>query len=117
MVNQDRNVFAACGCKWTCRWDGHRGDPLLYLSFSHVTRVIEPKPEQRFVTTSMLISRGRTVFMGDTSIYERPEGEKIAEIAQAIAHQARTMGHTPRVALFIFLEFWQSAGCPGAICA
>ena len=113
MVNQDRNVFAACMVA-----NGHADGMVTGVtrsftsSFSHVTRVIEPKPEQRFVTTSMLISRGRTVFMGDTSIYERPEGEKIAEIAQAIAHQARTMGHTPRVALLSFSNFGNPPGAP-----
>ena len=113
MVNQDRNVFAACMVA-----NGH-ADALVTgvtrsftASFSYVTRVIDPRPNERFVTSSMLISRGRTVFLGDASIYERPEGEKIAEITKAIAAQARAMGHTPRVALLSFSNFGNPAGAP-----
>ena len=54
------------------------------------------------MTTSMLVSRGRTVFMGDTSIHERPSGEQMADIAEVIAEKARSMGHIPRVAILSF---------------
>ncbi|MBL55188.1 MAG: NADP-dependent malic enzyme [SAR116 cluster bacterium] len=106
MVNLDRNVFAACMVA-----NGH-ADALVtgmtrsfQASFEHVTRVIGPKKGKEFITTSMLISRGRTVFMGDTSIHERPSGEQMANIAEVIAEKARSMGHTPRVALLSFSNF------------
>ena len=106
MVNLDRNVFAACMVA-----NGH-ADALVtgmtrsfQTSFEHVTRVIGPKKGREFVTTSMLISRGRTVFMGDTSIHERPSGEQMADIAEVIAEKARSMGHTPRVAILSFSNF------------
>ena len=106
MVNLDRNVFAACMVA-----NGH-ADALVtgmtrsfQASFEHVTRVIGPKKGKEFITTSMLISRGRTVFMGDTSIHERPSGEQMADIAEVIAEKARSMGHTPRVAFLSFSNF------------
>lgn len=106
MVNHDRNVFAACMVA-----NGH-ADALVtgmtrsfQVSFNHVTSVIRPKKGKEFVTTSMLISRGRTVFMGDTSIHERPTGEQMADIAEAIAEKARSMGHVPRVAILSFSNF------------
>ena len=106
MVNHDRNVFAACMVA-----NGH-ADALVtgmtrsfQASFEHVTRVIGPKQDKEFITTSMLISRGRTVFMGDTSIHERPSGEQMADIAEVIAEKARSMGHIPRVAFLSFSNF------------
>ena len=106
MVNLDRNVFAACMVA-----NGH-ADALVtgmtrsfQASFEHVTRVIGPKKGKEFITTSMLISRGRTVFMGDTSIHERPSGEQMANIAEVIAEKARSMGHAPRVAFLSFSNF------------
>ena len=106
MVNHDRNVFAACMVA-----NGH-ADALVtgmtrsfQASFGNVTRVIGPKKGREFVTTSMLISRGRTVFMGDTSIHERPSGEQMADIAEVIAQKARSMGHVPRVAILSFSNF------------
>ena len=106
MVNLDRNVFAACMVA-----NGH-ADALVtgmtrsfQASFEHVSRVIGPKKGREFITTSMLISRGRTVFMGDTSIHERPSGAQIADIAEVIAEKARSMGHVPRVAILSFSNF------------
>ena len=106
MVNHDRNVFAACMVA-----NGH-ADALVtgmtrsfQASFGNVTRVIGPKKGKKFVTTSMLISRGRTVFMGDTSIHERPTGEQMADIAEVIAEKALSMGHVPRVAILSFSNF------------
>ena len=106
MVNLDRNVFAACMVA------NSHADALVtgmtrsfQASFEHVTRVIGPKKGKEFITTSMLISRGRTVFMGDTSIHERPSGEQMANIAEVIAEKARSMGHTPRVAFLSFSNF------------
>ena len=106
MVNHDRNVFAACMVA-----NGH-ADALVtgmtrsfQASFEYVTQVIGPKKGKEFVTTSMLVSRGRTVFMGDTSIHERPSGEQMADIAEVIAEKARSMGHIPRVAILSFSNF------------
>ena len=106
MVNRDRNVFAACMVA-----NGH-ADALVtgmtrsfQASFEYVTQVIGPKKGKEFVTTSMLVSRGRTVFMGDTSIHERPSGEQMADIAEVIAEKARSMGHIPRVAILSFSNF------------
>ncbi len=106
MVNLDRNVFAACMV--SC---GH-ADTLVtgvtrafQPSLEHVRRVIGPAKDSQFMTTSIIISRGRTVFIGDTSIHERPTGEQMADIAIAIAEKARSMGHVPRVAFLSFSSF------------
>ena len=106
MVNLDRNVFAACMVV-----NGHADTLVTGLtrsfrpSFEHVTRVIQPMANSEFVATSMIISRGSTVFVGDVSVNERPTGEQLADIAEAIAAKARQMGHTPRVAILSFTNF------------
>jgi len=106
MVNLDRNVFGACMVL-----KGHADAMVTGVtrsfkpSFDHVTRVIDPREGKDFFTTSMIVSRGRTVFIGDVSVHERPNGEQIADIAEAIAAKARQMGHTPRVAVLSFTNF------------
>ena len=106
MVNQDRHVFAACMVV-----NGH-ADAMVsgltrnFLStFEHITRVIDPAENEKFVATSMLISKGRTVFIGDTSIHERPSGEQLAQIATAVAEKASSMGHAAKVAFLSFSNF------------
>ncbi len=106
MVNLDRNVFGACMVL-----KGHADAMVTGVtrsfqpSFEHVTRAISPQEGKDFVATSMIVSRGRTVFIGDVSVHERPNGEQIADIAEAIAAKARQMGHTPRVAILSFTNF------------
>ena len=106
MVNLDRNVFGACMVL-----KGHADAMVTGVtrsfqpSFEHVTRVISPQEGKDFLATSMIVSRGRTVFIGDVSVHERPNGEQLADIAEAIAKKARQMGHTPRVAMLSFTNF------------
>ena len=106
MVNLDRNVFGACMVL-----KGHADAMVTGVtrsfqpSFDQVTRVISPRKGKDFLATSMIVSRGRTVFIGDVSVHERPNGEQIADIAEAIAEKARQMGHTPRVAILSFTNF------------
>ena len=106
MVNLDRNVFGACMVL------KEHADAMVtgvtrsfQPSFDQVTRVISPRKGKDFLATSMIVSRGRTVFIGDVSVHERPNGEQIADIAEAIAGKARQMGHTPRVAILSFTNF------------
>ena len=106
MVNLDRNVFGACMVL-----KGHADAMVTGVtrsfqpSFDQVTRVISPRKGKDFLATSMIVSRGRTVFIGDVAVHERPNGEQIADIAEAIAGKARQMGHTPRVAILSFTNF------------
>jgi malate dehydrogenase (oxaloacetate-decarboxylating)(NADP+) len=53
----------------------------------------------------MIVSRGRTIFVGDVSVTERPSGEEMANIAETMAAKAQQMGHKPRVAILSFTNF------------
>ena len=105
MVNQDRNIFAAAMV------DNGDADAMVTgttrsfkSGFDHITRVITPSRSKIF-SMSMVVSRGTTVFLGDTSIHERPDPETMADIAEGIAHQVKRLGITPRVAIMSFSNF------------
>jgi len=74
-------------------------------SLEHVRRVIGPAKDSQFMTTSVIISRGRTVFIGDVAVHEQPNAEQLANIAITMADKARQMGHTPRVAILSYTNF------------
>ena len=106
LVNQDRNVFAACMVE--------EGDAdamvtgmtrTFYNALEDITRVLDPKPGERVFAFSMVIARGRTVFLADTSVHELPTPEELADIAVQTAAKARQLGHEPRVALLSFSNF------------
>jgi len=105
-VNQDRNVFAACMVAL-----GH-ADAIVtgttrnfWTCYQDISRVIDPKPGERVFALSIVVTRGRTVFMSDTYVHELPTPDELADIAIQTAAKARQMGHEPRVALLSFSNF------------
>jgi malate dehydrogenase (oxaloacetate-decarboxylating)(NADP+) len=107
MVNQDRNIFAACMV--ACG----DADALVtgatrnyFTAFEEVTRVIGPKPGHRVCGYALLLSRERSVLVSDTTGHPTPNGEELADIAMQSAAQARhMMGQEPRVALLSYSTF------------
>ncbi len=107
MVNQDRNIFAAC---MVACGDAHAlvtgATRNYFTAFEEVTRVIGPKPGQRVCGYSLLVSRERSVLVSDTTAHPTPNGEELADIAIQSAERARGMiGQEPRVALLSYSTF------------
>jgi malate dehydrogenase (oxaloacetate-decarboxylating)(NADP+) len=105
-VNQDRNVFGAC---MVAEGDADAmvtGITRSYTSaLRDVRKVIDTKPGERVVGLTVMVARGRTVFIADTAVHELPDKEELADIAIQAARAARRMGFTPRVALLSFSTF------------
>ena len=108
MVNQDRNIFAAC---MLANGDADAMVTGLTRSFAvcfdEISRVIDPQPHHVLYGLSILVARGRTVFIADTTVNEFPTPVQLADIAIQTAEKARQMGHEPRVALLSFSNFGQ----------
>jgi len=101
MVNQDRNVFAAC---MVATGDADAMVTGLTRSaavcLEDISQAIDPAPGGvAFGLTLMLGMRGTTIFIADTLMHFRPTAEQTADIAIGAAAAARGLGHEPRVAL------------------
>jgi len=106
MVNQGRNVFGACMVA-AGDADGMvtgitRRFPECYTD---VKRVINIEANKVAMGYSIVVARHGTVFLADTAINETPSPEQLATIAKQMAHNARVMGHEPRVAFTSFSNF------------
>ncbi len=106
MVKNDRNIFASC--MLACG----NGDAMVTgltrnytRSLENIRLVIDQKADECVFGLSMLMAKGRTVFIGDTTVQELPSSEELADIAVATAKKARQMGHDPRVAMLSFSNF------------
>src|SRR6185312_7698139 len=75
------------------------------VSLEDITQAIGAKPESRMFGLTLLLSRGKTVFIADTTVHELPSAEELADIAVQAAATARRMGQEPRVALLSFSNF------------
>jgi malate dehydrogenase (oxaloacetate-decarboxylating)(NADP+) len=106
MVNQDRNIFAACMVA-----EGH-ADAMVtgvtrsfYVCLDDAMKVFDAREGQTLMAVSILIARGRTVLIADTSVHELPTSDQLADFAVQCASIARHLGHEPRVALLSFSNF------------
>ncbi len=106
LVNSDRNVFGAC---MVARGDGDAlvtGLTRNYTSaLKDLLRVVDPRPGEQIFGLSMVIARGRTVFLADTAVNELPDAPVAADIAVQAAAFVRLLGFTPRVAAVSFATF------------
>jgi len=107
MVNQDRNVFAAC---MVATGDADAMVTGLTRSasvcLSDVRHAIGPgKGAIPFGLTLLVGMRGKTIFLADTLVNFRPDGTELADIAMGAAATARHLGQEPRVALLSHTTF------------
>lgn len=106
MVKNDRNIFAAsmlaCGhgnALITGLTRGYR------QSLTDVWKVLKNKKDNIVLGISMVISKGKTIFISDTACSELSSSEHLADIAIQTAKKVRDMGYEPRVAFLSFSNF------------
>ena len=57
-----------------------------------VLRVIDPAPDGRVIGMSVVLAKGRTLFIADTNVTEMPEAEELVEIAIEAARAVQDPG-------------------------
>ncbi len=106
LVNQDRNIFAAC---MVANGDADgmvTGSTRNYfVAYDDITKVIEPAKNSRIFGMSIIMFEGRTLFIADTTVHYMPSSEELADIACQTAEIAKKLGHNPRVAMLSFANF------------
>ena len=114
LVNNDRNVFAAC---MVALGDADGLVTGVTRNFSvaldNVRRAIDQRPGTAQWACRWRSVAGRTVFIADTSVIELPEPGELADIAEEAANVCRRFGYEPRVALLVLFDLRVSARRPG----
>ncbi len=111
LVNQDRNVFAACMVALGDADAMVTGVTRHFDASLHDVRlVIDEAPGEQAIGVSIIISRGRTIFIADTNVAEFPDSTQIANIAVMTARAAKRFGLTPRVAFLSYSTFGNPSG-------
>jgi malate dehydrogenase (oxaloacetate-decarboxylating)(NADP+) len=106
MVNQDRNIFAACMVA-----AGDADAMLTGLTRSaavcldDIGHVMDPIPGKVSFGLTLLLGQHGAIMIADTLIHERPTAQQLADIAVGAAAAARHLGHEPRVALLSHSTF------------
>ncbi|MDB5316578.1 MAG: malic enzyme [Rhodospirillales bacterium] len=118
LVNQDRNVFAACMVAAGDADAMVTGSTRSYsATLEGITMAIDPLPRSVLFGLSLIVTRrSGTVLVADTAIHERPDAATLAEIARQSAAAARRLGLHPRVAFLSFSTFGDPKGViPGSV--
>ena len=112
MINQDRNYFAAT---MLAQGDADAAVTGTTRNFNMVLKEVRRVLDvtSRLVGLSIVLARGRTLFVADTSIHELPDAVELAEIAIQAAATVRRMGRNPRVAFLSYSTFGAPPGDRG----
>ncbi|PKA44258.1 NADP-dependent malic enzyme [Rhizobium sullae] len=111
LIHNDRNHFAATMVALGDADGMVTGITRNYsTALEDVRRCIDEKPGHRVIGVSLVLVRGRTVFVADTAVHDMPTAEELADIAEEAAGLARRMGYQPRVALLAYSTFGHPSG-------
>ena len=70
-------------------------------------KVIDPRPGEIMFGLNMVVNKGRTVFIADTTVHEYPSSAELAEIAISSARVVRLFGFDPKIAFLSHSTFGQ----------
>ncbi len=108
MVRNDRVIWGSCMVACGDADAMVTGNTRRYAqSLQKIKKVVEPRPGEIMFGLNMVVNKGKTVFIGDTSVHEYPTSEQLAEIAISAARVVRLFGFDPRVAFLSHSTFGQ----------
>ena len=108
MVRNDRVIWGSCMVACGDADAMVTGNTRRYAqSLQKIKKVVEPRPGEIMFGLNMVVNKGKTVFIGDTSVHEYPTSEQLAEIAISAARVVRLFGFDPKVAFLSHSTFGQ----------
>jgi malate dehydrogenase (oxaloacetate-decarboxylating)(NADP+) len=111
LINQDRNAFATAMVAL-----GHADGMVTGVTrnfdqvLEEVLNVIDPSADGRVIGMSIVMAKGRTLFIADTNVTEMPVAEELVEIAIEAARAVKTLGYEPKVAFLSYSTFGNPMG-------
>ena len=108
MIRNDRVIWSSCMVSCGDADAMLTGNTRRYASsLDKIKKVIEPRPGEIMFGLNMIVKKGKTVFIGDTSVHEDPNAEQLSEIAISSARVVRLFGFNPKVAFLSHSTFGQ----------
>ena len=108
MIRNDRVIWGSCMVSCGDADAMVTGNTRRYAqSFEKIKKVIDPRSGEIMFGLNMVVNKGKTVFIGDTSVHEYPTSEQLAEIAISSARVAKLFGFDPKVAFLSHSTFGQ----------
>jgi len=108
LVRNDRVIWASCMVACGDADCAVTGNTRRFgASLDKITQVVDARPGEIMFGLNMVVSKGKTIFVGDTSVNEYPTSEELAEIAISSARVVKLFGFIPKVAFVSHSTFGQ----------
>ena len=108
MIRNDRVIWSSCMVECGDADAMVTGNTRRYSqSLEKIKKVISAREGEIMFGLNMVVSKGKTVFIGDTSVNEYPSSEELANIAISSARVVRLFGFDPKVAFLSHSTFGQ----------
>ena len=108
MIRNDRVIWSSCMVECGDADAMVTGNTRRYSqSLEKIKKVIPPRKGEIMFGLNMVVSKGKTVFIGDTSVNEYPSSVELADIAVSSARVVRLFGFDPKVAFLSHSTFGQ----------
>ncbi len=108
MVRNDRVIWASCMVSCGDADGAVTGNTRRFgASFEKIIKVVDARPGEIMFGLNMVVNKGKTVFIGDTTVHEYPNSEQLADIAISAARVVRLFGFDPKVAFVSHSTFGQ----------
>ncbi len=111
LINQDRNVFAACMVAM-----GHADGMVTGVTRNYATSLddiqlaIDRRTDVRPIGVSIVIGKAGPMLIADTSVTEMPGAQDLSEIAISAAKAAQRLGFAPKLAFLSYSTFGNPPG-------
>ncbi len=108
LIRNDRVVWAACMVACGDADGAVTGNTRRFgASLDKIKQVVDPRLGEIMFGLNMVVYKGKTIFVGDTSVNEYPSSEELAEIAISSARVVKLFGFIPKVAFVSHSTFGQ----------
>ena len=108
LVKNDRVVWASCMVACGDADAMITGNTRRYSSsLEKIVKVVDPRPGEIMFGLNLIVNRGKTIFICDTSVIEYPDASQLAAMASSAARVVRLFGFDPKVAFLSHSTFGQ----------
>ncbi len=110
LIRNDRVIWSSCMVACGDADAMITGNTRRYsASLEKITQVVEPRTGEIMFGLNLIVNRGKTIFICDTSVIEYPDAKQLAEMAKSAARVVRLFGFDPKIAFLSHSTFGQPA--------
>ena len=108
LVRNDRVIWASCMVACGDADGAVTGNTRRFgASLEKIKQVVDARTGEIMFGLNLVVHKGKTIFVGDTSVHEYPDAKQMSEIAISAARVVRLFGFEPKVAFVSHSTFGQ----------